>query len=44
MLELKRSWIVPHQPGLGKINDRLAERKDARINWRVYVTHYTRRA
>lgn len=38
------SWRWHDQPELGPINDRMLLRKDARVNGRIYVPHYTRKA
>lgn len=44
ILELRPSWILPGKPDPFGIDERLAERKQARLNGLTYVSGYTRRA
>lgn len=44
MLELRKHWIWHDQPDLGESNNRLLDRKIARVNGRVYVAPHTRKA
>lgn len=43
-LDLRRDWIWREQPELGPINDRLLARKEVRVNGRIPVASYTRKA
>lgn len=43
-LELRRSWILHGQPDEYGIYDRLAAKKEARLNGRTIVSTHTRRA
>ena len=43
-LDLRRSWILPGAPDPYGIDAQLAARKDARVNGRVLVAAYQRRA
>lgn len=42
-LELRRDWIAPGKPDPYGIDQRLAERKQARLNGEIPVRSYTRR-
>jgi hypothetical protein len=43
-LELRRDWIIHGQPDPYGIDQRLAAKKEARLNGRTIVSTHTRRA